>query len=338
MTSAEERLEELNHWLRERGIGAYWMRGEEGEGLQQKNRPKLSKRADIYPAVLKAGELVPVGPQGLTEMRTVGGNLGTTTISLGYQILMPGERTRAHRNAKNETRFVLEAPPEAAFIVEGEAFPMEVGDLIVSPTWTTHDHHNGGDRPAIWLDGLDMGLMRFGVDINERYPENDPYQALDRPTGYSGRVYKNVRPMGLKSEYTLPPMRYPWKETYAHLMALKESDTEWDPWDGVHVRYANPADGGPTVRTMSCEIQLLPSRLVTKAHRHNCTTVYYAFRGEGVTEVEGERLAWEEGDLFSVPPWTWHHHENSAAEDAILYSLSDWPAMAALGFYQEEHQ
>ena len=88
---------------------------------------------------------------------------------------------------------------------------------------------------------------------------------------------------------------------------------------------------------MSCDVQLLPPKLVTKRHRHNSTSIYYAFRGEGVTEVEGERLEWAQGDLFSVPPWTWHHHANLLADDAILYSVSDWPAMAALGFYQGEH-
>jgi len=58
--------------------------------------------------------------------------------------------------------------------------------------------------------------------------------------------------------------------------------------------------------------------------------------GEGEAVVEGERLEWAEGDLFSVPSWTWHQHENRSAEDAILYLVSDWPAMQALGFYAEE--
>jgi gentisate 1,2-dioxygenase len=336
MSAAEERLEALNEWLRQRGIGADWLHDEADDDLQEKRWPRLCKGADIYPAVLKAGELVPVGPRGLTEMRNLGANLGTSTISLGYQILMPGERTRAHRNAKNETRFVLEAPQGAVFIAEGEAFPMEEGDLIVSPTWTAHDHHNGGDRPAIWLDGLDTGLMRFGVDVNERYPEEAPYQIVDRPADFAARAHRHMRPDRLETAYRLPPMRYPWKETEAQLRALADGMSDWDPWDGVYLRYANPVDGGATVQTMSCAVQLLPPNLVTRRHRHNCTTIYHAFRGRGVIEFEEERLEWEEGDLFSVPPWTWHRHENRAADDAILFSLSDWPAMASVGFYREE--
>jgi 1-hydroxy-2-naphthoate dioxygenase len=336
MTATEDRLAELNEWLHERGMGAYWMRGEgEGPGGPPV-KPRLARKADIYPALLKSGELVPVGPQGMVEMRLVSAQLGSSTISLGHQILMPGERTRAHRNVKNEIRFVLEAPPEAVFVVEGEAFPMEPGDLITAPTWTTHDHWNRGDRPSIWLDGLDMGLTRFGVDINERYPEDDQYQAIDRPTDYARRTGGHVQPVGIEREYVLPPMRYPWSETYATLMALKASEAECDPYDGIRLMYTNPVDGGPTVRTMSCEVQLLSGGLKTEVHRHSCTTLYYAHCGVGCTVVEDERLEWAEGDLFSVPSWTWHQHENRSAEDAILYSVSDWPAMQALGFYAEE--
>jgi gentisate 1,2-dioxygenase len=214
---------------------------------------------------------------------------------------------------------------------------MEEGDLVVSPTWTDHDHYNAGDRPAIWLDGLDMGLMRLGVDVNERYPEDTPYQTVDRPADFSAHVYGQVRPAGVETEYRLPPMRYPWKATEARLRALADGMSEWDPWDGVYLQYTNPIDGGPTVQTMSCAVQLLPAKLTTRRHRHNCTTLYYAFRGHGVVEVEEERLPWEEGDLFSVPPWTWHRHDNPSAEEAILFSLSDWPAMAAIGLYREEH-
>jgi gentisate 1,2-dioxygenase len=335
VSAAEDRLADLNDWLRERGMGAYWMRGEEGAGGPPK-QPRLAKKADIYPALLKSGELIPVGPQGMTEMRIVTSPLGTDTVSLGHQILMPGERTRAHRNVKNETRFVLEAPPEFVFIVDGEAFPVEPGDLVVTPTWTDHDHLNEGDRPAVWLDGLDMGLMRFGVDINERYPEDDQFQTIDVPANYARRTSGHVQPVGVARESELRPMIYPWSETYATLMALKASETDGDPCDGIRLLYTNPVDGGPTVKTMSCEIQLLTGRLKTQPHRHASTSVYYAHRGAGCTVVDGERLEWEEGDLFTVPSWSWHHHENPSADDAILYSVSDWPAMQSLGFYKEE--
>ncbi len=60
------------------------------------------------------------------------------------------------------------------------------------------------------------------------------------------------------------------------------------------------------------------------------------FEGDGVTTIEGERLEWRTGDVFAVPPWTWHSHENTFSGDTILISIDDWPAMKKLGFYMEE--
>lgn len=94
--------------------------------------------------------------------------------------------------------------------------------------------------------------------------------------------------------------------------------------------------GGPTVPTFSCEIHLLPKDFHARAHRHNSTTRYHVFRGKGITTVEGERLEWSQGDMFVIPPWLWHEHENASEGDAILFAMADWPTITALGLYREE--
>src|SRR5687767_10942314 len=41
---------------------------------------------------------------------------------------------------------------------------MEPGDFVITPAWTWHDHGNemgAGAEPVIWLDGLDVPLVRF---------------------------------------------------------------------------------------------------------------------------------------------------------------------------------
>jgi peptide/nickel transport system substrate-binding protein len=43
-----------------------------------------------------------------------------------------------------------------------------------------------------------------------------------------------------------------------------------------------------------------------------------------------------QGDIFVIPPWAWHSHENKSDGDSILYSMNDWPALKALGLYREE--
>jgi gentisate 1,2-dioxygenase len=52
--------------------------------------------------------------------------------------------------------------------------------------------------------------------------------------------------------------------------------------------------------------------------------------------VSANHLNWDPGDIFVVPSWQWHSHENTTDEDAILFSITDRPAAEALGLYREE--
>ena len=37
---------------------------------------------------------------------------------------------------------------------------MEPGDLVITPPMRWHDHGHEGTEPVIWLDGLDIPLVR----------------------------------------------------------------------------------------------------------------------------------------------------------------------------------
>jgi len=109
-----------------------------------------------------------------------------------------------------------------------------------------------------------------------------------------------------------------------------------DPYDGILLRYVNPATGGYTYPTMSCEIQLFKTQEATKVHRHTSTSLYHCFKGHGRTKVGGEYLEWKKGDSFVIPLWQWHSHEHLGGDEAILFSLNDRPVMEALQLYREE--
>ena len=117
---------------------------------------------------------------------------------------------------------------------------------------------------------------------------------------------------------------------------MKESELEGEPANGLLLTYTHPLTGGPTLPMFACELQLLSPKHQTKSHRHVSTTVYQVFKGEGATVVDGQRLEWARGDIFVIPPWSWHNHENKLGEDTILFSMNDWPALKALGLYREE--
>jgi len=208
------------------------------------------------------------------------------------------------------------------------------GDLLVAPSMAWHDHYHRGEQPTIWLSSLDTEITSLAHQFGDIFPQ--PQQPVDKPEGWSAMTSGPARPPSLKSEFTPPPYRYRWADSYATLMALKERE-EVDPYDGIRLEFRNPETGGSTFPTMACAIQLLLAHEATRAHRHNSTVLYQAFRGSGATVVDGERLEWNQGDIFVVPPWAIHHDENRGAEDAILYSISDEPVWRALGFYREDN-
>src|SRR6185369_13446401 len=84
----------------------------------------------------------------------------TQSLYAGLQLILPGEVAPAHRHTQSALRLVLEG--EGAYTaVDGERTTMRRGDFIVTPRWTWHDHGNEGDEPVVWLDGLDIPMVRF---------------------------------------------------------------------------------------------------------------------------------------------------------------------------------
>jgi gentisate 1,2-dioxygenase len=160
-------------------------------------------------------------------------------------------------------------------------------------------------------------------------------QAITRRTGESlSRLGFARSPKANESYARGVPFRYRWNDTHTALKAMGQSDQ--DSYDGFLLRYINPATGGYTYPTMSCEVQLLPPKLQTRSHRHTSTAIYHVFKGQGRTKVGEQWLEWKKGDSLVIPLWQWHSHENLSGEDAVLFSLNDRPVMEALQLYREE--
>jgi len=219
--------------------------------------------------------------------------------------------------------------------VEGEKCPMMPGDLVLTPSWTWHDHGSESAEPVIWMDGLDVPLIQsLDTAFYEAFPDDrQPInQAADSTRRYGTG---GLKPAWLKPHSSLPPLvRYPWEQTYAALRCLAEIDAS--PFDDVAMEYTNLATGGSALRTMACWIQMLRPGVWTQAHRQTSCAVYHVFAGQGYSVIEGQRFDWRQGDFFAVPPWAWHEHANTAAEEAILFSIHDTPVFEALGLYREE--
>jgi len=83
-------------------------------------------------------------------------------------------------------------------------------------------------------------------------------------------------------------------------------------------------------------MQLLRPGEKTQACRRVCCTNLHVVEGSGYSIVGGQRLAWEDKDVFTVPTWIFHEHVNSGDRPAFLFSFSDAPVMKALSLYREE--
>ena len=318
------------------GLRAAWM----GRRLERKPQvePFAWRWSDAQPLVLRSGDIVT--PDRDVERRVLrlanpGLDHGTThTISAALQLLLPGENAPAHRHTPTAIRWVLQGTG-AYTTVEGDKCYMEPGDLVLTPSWTWHDHNNEGDGPMIWLDGLDTPLVNnLEATFYEQFPED---QQPIVGTGESERKYASgaLRPAWEDPNIPYSPLwHYKWERTHAALQSLAEVDCS--PFDDVAMEFSDPATGGPVLRTMACWIQMIRPGVNTKAHRHTSSAVYQVFRGQGHSVINGQRFDWGEGDFLVVPSWSWHEHANDTDDEAILFSIQDIPVMKSLSLYREE--
>ena len=299
--------------------------------------PYLWKWEPLLDGLLKASETIGIDQAERRAIRLVSPHLPMKSTShslqVTFSIVNPGEVAKAHRHNMAAIRFVVQGKG-AYTAVAGEKFFMEEGDLILTPNWTWHDHHNQSEDPIIWLDGLDGPLIQ-SLNILFFEDSETPEQPITRQTGESLSRMGFARTVKRDDSHTRGvPFRYAWKDTYITLKAMGEGDR--DPYDGTLLRYINPVTGGYTYPTMSCEVQLLNSKERTKTHRHTSTAIYHVFRGQGRTQVGEGYLDWKKGDTLVIPLWQWHCHENLSSEEAVLFSINDRPVMEALQLYREE--
>jgi gentisate 1,2-dioxygenase len=287
-------------------------------------------------------DLTEIMPESYTARRNIsfinpdpGINGTTQTMVMGMQLTIPGEVAWAHRHSINALRFVVDGSPDLYTAVDGEKLVMETHDLVLTPGYGWHDHHNESDKNCVWIDILDVPLLGF---LRQMFFQTFGESTQPLREGTADLVSRRtlpIRPAWERARSTRIPYRYPWSDVREALNTYAES--EGSPFDGVILHYANPTTGGSTLPTIDCFVQLLRPGLETEQHRSTAGTVYYVVEGEGTTVIGGQEVTWSAGDSFVVPSWTWHRHLNrTSSTDAVLFSATDAPLLRALGFYREE--
>jgi gentisate 1,2-dioxygenase len=306
--------------------------------------PHVWKWSRILPLAEAAGDLVPVGRGG--ERRALGlanpglgGNAYVSpTLWAAIQYLGPRETAPEHRHSQNAFRFVVEG--EGVWtVVNGDPVRMSRGDLLLTPGWHFHGHHNDTDHPMAWIDGLDIpfsqhndvGFFEFGSDRVTDYATPDISRG-ERLWGHPG-----LRPLsGLENTVSSPLAAFRWEHTdraLAEQIALEDEGVPATCAPGhAAIRYVNPTTGGDVMPTIRCEFHRLRAGTATKPRREVGSTVFQVFEGAGAVVLNGERHVLDIGDMFVVPSWVQWSLEAETRFD--LFRFSDAPIIERLQFHR----
>jgi len=307
------------------------------ERPQPRAVPVMWKYAELRPWLLEAGELISAKEATrrvliLENPGYVGESRITNSLYAGVQLLRPGEVAPAHRHTQSALRFILEG--RGAFTaVDGERAYMEPGDLILTPSWTWHDHGSEIKEPVMWLDGLDIPIVEMlDAGFQESLPQDQ--QPVGRPSGDSiARYGANMLPVDYKpATLTSPVFAYPYSRT-REALELMSKGSPVDPCQGFKMRYINPATGGHAMPTIATFMQLLPKGFSGAGYRSTDATVYVGVEGTGRTRVGNQIFEWGPRDIFVVPSWAELQHETQAG--AVLFSYSDRVVQEQLGLWRE---
>lgn len=309
---------------------------------QPQAMPAIWKYAELRELLMASGELITAAEAvrrvlilnnpGLPGKSSIASNLYA-----GLQLIMPGEIAPSHRHTQSALRFIVEG--EGAWTaVNGERTTMRPGDFIITPSWTWHDHGNRaaeeGGEPVVWLDGLDIPLVQqLDAGFAESYP--DDTQPINRPEGHSSARYSyNMLPVNHRVQNGNSPIfNYPYDRTREALENLSRLG-EVDPWDGVKLRYVNPATGGFPMPTMATFMQMLPKGFRGRQSRSTESTVFSVVEGHGMVQIGEQTFSFSPKDIFVAP--SWQPVNLSADEDCVLFSYSNRPVLAALDLLREQ--
>ena len=301
-------------------------------------QPAIWHYREVRPHLMRAGELI--SAEEATRRVLILENPGlkgqtsiTHSLFAGLQLILPGEVAPAHRHTQSALRFIIEG--EGAYTaVDGERTTMHPGDFVITPSWTWHDHGNPSSAPMVWLDGLDIPIVRL-LDASFAEPGDRAMQAVTRPEGDNeARFANNLLPVDWRPAVkTSPVFNYPYSRSRASLEVMSRNG-EPDPCHGHKLRYVNPATGDIAMPTIAACIQLLPAGFATRPYRSTDATVFVAVEGEGQTRIGDQLFEWQAHDIFVVPSWAPVSHQ--AAREAVLFSYSDRPVQEKLGLWREQ--
>jgi gentisate 1,2-dioxygenase len=232
--------------------------------------------------------------RNLIMVNPVEGNIYATSrnIVAAYQMVKAGEKARSHRHTAAALRLVVDAKPGTYTVVDGARIDMAPGDVVLTPSWCWHGHANETDATSYWIDFLDVPFVQH----------SEAMFFEPNPVGFEPITRSGPSPYRIPAREALGPDR-----------------------DAKTVEIAKDA-----LPTIGLSLMRLPSGARHEVARTTVNHLYSVISGKARVAVEGgtnESLA--VGDVMTVP--CWHAHSLTAAEDAIVFRVTDEPLLAKVG-------
>lgn len=301
--------------------------------------PYLWRWSEVWPWIKESGELISARE---AERRVLvlenpglrGQSRITHSLYAGLQLILPGEVAPAHRHSQSALRFVLQGKG-AYTAVNGEKVTMNVGDFVITPSWTFHDHGNPSDEPMVWMDGLDVPLVEV-LDAQFMEKSSESSQSTTSTQGENFAKFGNtMKPVEYKKQSrTSPLFWYPYERTREALEQLSSGTEPHACW-GYKLQYTNPVTGDWAMPTMGTFMQMIPAGFKGKRYRSTDSTVYAVVEGKGRCLINGEILDFGPKDVFVCPSWSAYQFDTDAA--CVLFSFSDRPVQQALDLWRESY-
>ena len=218
------------------------------------------------------------------------------TLICAYQSILPGEQARTHRHAPHALRVILESRGSYS-VVDGDKHPMESGDVVLTPGWCWHGHGHDGAEQAYWFDGLDVPLTHL----------LEPMFFEEHPAGFEP----------VKRVTETSPMRFAFSDIEKRLQSESSIDL--------------PA---PQMPTITLKVHRWNKGWANRPYRETVNTIYVVMRGSGRSIIGDATFDWQFGDTIAAPAWS--RIEHRAAEDSIVFSMSDEALMRWTKYYRHE--
>lgn len=300
--------------------------------------PVLWRYRDLRPELLRAGALTPIEKAERRVLALANPGLGlenmqaTPSIFIGLQLILPGETAPNHRHSPSAVRMVIEGNGGYT-VVQGEKCPMERGDLILTPSGVWHQHGHDGTGPVIWLDALDLPIVRaleasYAVEGEPQVVRNEPDSSQSRYRRAGLVPYRSLD--ARRTRY--PLLRYPWKEVRQALTALAEVTPKGEM---VQLAYVNPETGRECMPVLGFSAIMLRPGETIAAPRRSASAVLHVIEGDGEAEIDGASLNFSDSDTLAVPTHAKVLLANrKTSAPAFLFQVDDAPLQRKCGFYE----